>query len=441
MDTFRKVNLTPPQLLILVFLFFISLGTMLLKLPIAVEEPISWIDALFTATSAMTVTGLAVVDTGGVYTLFGELVIAGLIQVGGLGIMSFAILIYMMLGKKIGIQERLLVQQALNQTSLGGIIKLVKRLFVFSLTIEFIAMIFLSMRWVPELGWGKGIYYSFFHAISGFNNAGFSLWSDSLMGYVGDPVVNIVISTLFIVGGIGFTVLSDLWSKKKFKKLSLHSKIMLVGTFVINITAMLLIFILEYSNPNTLGGLASSWDKLWSAYFQAVTPRTAGFNTLDTASLNDSTIFFILLLMFIGAGSASTGGGIKLTTFIVIVLSVAIFLKGKEAITLGRRSINQSIIFRSLAISVIGILFIFLGVFLLTITEDAPFLTVLFEVVSAFGTVGLSMGLTGSLSVTGKIVIVVIMFIGKLGPLTLAFSLAKPVKAKMRYPNEDILTG
>lgn len=439
MGKFRKIS--PPQLLILVFAIFISLGTILLKLPFATTESISWINALFTATSAMTVTGLVVVDTGSAFTVFGELVIALLIQLGGLGIMTFAVIITIVLGKRIGIKERLLIRQALNQDSLGGIVRLVKYFFVFSVTIELIAMFFLSIRWVPEMGWGRGIYYSFFHAISGFNNAGFALWPDSLMGYVGDPIVNVVITLLFITGGIGFTVLSDLWFNKKFKKLSLHTKLMLVGTLVLNIIAMLFIFILEYSNPNTLGSLATMGDKLWASYFQAVTPRTAGFNTLDIASLQEPTIFLILLLMFIGAGTASTGGGIKLTTFMVMVFSVITFLRGRQEIVIGRRSITQSVILRSLAITMLGFSFVFLGVFILTITEDAPFIIILFEVISAFGTVGLSMGLTESLTFLGKFVIILIMFLGKVGPLTLAFSIAKPVKAKIRYPSDDIYTG
>jgi trk system potassium uptake protein len=436
----RSIRLNPHQLLILVFSIFIILGTLLLKLPFSTTHSISWVDAFFTATSAMTVTGLVVMDTAETYTLFGEIVIMSLIQLGGLGIMSFALLIFMMLGKKIGLKERLLIQQALNQTSLGGIVKLVKNLFIFSFFIEFIAMVFLAFRWVPEFGWGKGIYYSIFHAISAFNNAGFALWPDGLMRYAGDPIINIGITFLFIIGGIGFSVLSDLWYKKSFRKLSLHSKLMIVGTLIINLFAMFFIFVLEYSNPNTLAPL-STGDKIWASYFQAVTPRTAGFNTIDIGSLNESTISLFLLLMFVGAGSASTGGGIKLTTFVVIILSVITFLKGKRELVVGRRSIADSFIFKSLAISTISLVFVFAAVFILNITENAPFLMILFEVISAFGTVGLSMGLTGDLSVIGKIVIIIVMFAGKLGPLTLAFSLARPEKAKIRYPNEDILTG
>ncbi|USK57824.1 TrkH family potassium uptake protein (plasmid) [Cytobacillus solani] len=438
---YKYIRLNPSQLLVFVFLVFILLGTLMLKLPIATTDSVSWIDALFTATSAMTVTGLAVVDTGTAYTIFGQLVILLLIQVGGLGIMSFAVLIFIMLGKKIGFKERLIIQHALNQTSIGGVIKLVRNLFIYSFTIEIMAMLILAIRWVPEYGWGKGMYYSFFHSISAFNNAGFSIWSDSLMQYVGDPLVNLVITFLFIIGGIGFTVLMDIWHKRNYKKLSLHSKLMIVGTFVLNLLAMIIVFALEYGNPNTLGSLTTLGDKIWASYFQAVTTRTAGFNTLDIANLHEGTITLMLLLMFVGAGSASTGGGIKLTTFIVIVLSVLTFLREKSQIKIANRSIKDKVIFRSLAILTISNMFIFVNVLILNITEPKPFLQLLFEVISAFGTVGLSMGITAELSDIGKLIIVFTMFFGKLGPLTLAFSLAKPVQEKIRYPSEDILTG
>ncbi|MBD1380759.1 TrkH family potassium uptake protein [Metabacillus arenae] len=436
----RFISLNPSQLLILVFAFFISLGTIALKLPIATTEPISWVDALFTSTSAMTVTGLSVVDTGTAFTVFGQVTIIILIQLGGLGIMSFAVLIYIMLGRKIGIKERLIMQHALNQTSLGGVIKLVKNLFIFSFTIEFIGMLFLATQWVPEFGWGKGMYISMFHAVSAFNNAGFSLFSDYIMGYVGNPVINIAITFLFIIGGIGFTVLADIIAKRKFKKLSLHSKMMLVGTLAINIFAMLVIFVLEYSNPNTIGPLDLP-SKLWASYFQAVTPRTAGFNSVDIGSMYESSLFLIMILMFIGAGSASTGGGIKLTTALVIVLAAIAFIRGKSEITIAKRSISHVSIIKSLAITTVSIVFIVLIVFILNIVEKHSFTKVLFEVISAFGTVGLSMGITADLTDLGKQLIIFMMFVGKLGPLTLMFSLSKPKKEKIRYPQEDLLTG
>ncbi|MCA1055349.1 TrkH family potassium uptake protein [Rossellomorea aquimaris] len=437
----KVIRLSPPQLLVVTFIFFSTLGMFLLKLPFATEDGITMLDALFTSVSAMTVTGLVVVDTGSVFTLFGEVVIMILIQVGGLGIMSFAGLIFMMLGKKIGFKERLLLQQALNQTSVGGVIKLVKYLFVFSFIVEGTAMVLLAFKWVPEYGWGRGLYVSLFHSISAFNNAGFSVWSDSLMGYVGDPLVNIVISALFIIGGLGFTVLVDLYQTRSFKKFSLHTKLMVWGTLFINMAAMILIFLLEYNNPGTLAPL-SLFDKLQGAYFQAVTPRTAGFNTLDYGSMERDTLLLTILLMFIGAGSASTGGGIKLTTFLVITMSAFAFLKEKREIRVFHRTIDEKHIFKALAVSMMSIFLIFLSLLIMNNSEKgASFLSILFEVVSAFGTVGLSMGITGTLTDIGKSVLIVVMFIGKLGPLTLAFSLSRPDKEKIRYPKEDILTG
>jgi trk system potassium uptake protein TrkH len=432
--------MSPPQILAFSFFVAIIIGTFLLKLPIATTEPIRWLDALFTATSATTVTGLVVLDTGLDFTVFGQVVIMILIQIGGLGLMTFAVLIVVVLGKKIGLKERMLVQEALNQTSIGGVIRLVKILFVFAFSMEVIAVILLSIRWIPEYGWAYGIYTSIFHAISAFNNAGFSLWSDSLMGYVGDPVVNILITLLFITGGIGFTVLSDLWHTKFFHRLSLHTKLMLVGTLVINIIAMLLIFTLEYGNPATLGALDTG-EKLWASYFQAVTPRTAGFNSLDIGSMNPGTIVFILLLMFIGAGSASTGSGIKLTTFIVIVMAVVTFSRGRNETVVFERTIKHQMILRSLAIVIISLFAIFLTILALSITENAPFIMIIFEAFSAFGTVGLSMGLTGELSDAGKLIVIVLMFIGRIGPLTLAFSLAKAQKSSIRYPDGEVFTG
>jgi trk system potassium uptake protein len=436
----KTINLSPPQLLISIFLIFLLIGTCLLKLPIATTEPISWIDALFTITSAMTVTGLVVFDTGTIYTTFGEVIIMLWIQLGGLGIMSFAVLVFIMLGKKIGFKERILIQQSLNQTSLGGVILLVKRLFLFAFLIEGIAMACLATRWVPEFGWGKGLYFSLFHSVSAFNNAGFGLLPDNLMKYVGDPIINIVITLLFIIGGIGFTVLIDMWSKPNLRKLSLHTKLMLIGTLVLNLFAMVVIFLLEKDNPGTMGKL-SGFEKIWASYFQAVSPRTAGFNTIDLFEIKDPTAFFMMILMFIGAGSASTGGGIKLTTFLVIVFAVITYLQGKKKTVINKRTIDIEIVHKSLSIATISVFFISLSIFILSITEKAEFVTIMFEVLSAFGTVGLTMGLTYELTFIGKIVIIFTMFLGKVGPLTLAFTLAKPKKEKVGYPTEDILAG
>ncbi|WP_170006254.1 TrkH family potassium uptake protein [Bacillus fonticola] len=435
-----NIRLSPPQTLASGFLIMILIGTVLLKLPISTIEPMRLLDALFMATSATTVTGLAVIDQGTGFTTFGYVVLMLLMQVGGLGFMTFAVMIVLVLGKRVGLKERILVQEALNQTSVGGVVRLVKVLFIFSISVELLAVLFLSIKWVPEYGWTDGIFYSLFHAVSAFNNGGLSTWSDSLMQYVGSPVVNITISSLFILGGIGFTVIADLYYRRSFRKLSLHSKLMIVGTFVLNFVAMLILFTIEYSNPATLGAL-SFIEKWWASYFQAVVPRTAGFNSISIGSMDEGSILLILFLMFVGAGSGSTASGIKLTTFLVIIFTVKSFLRGRKEVTIQKRTIKNDIILRALAITVTSAFIVFLSIFSLTLTEDAPFIWIVFEAFSAFGTVGLSMGLTAELSDVGKQIIIILMFIGRLGPLTLAFSLAKANPTKIRYPEGDVFTG
>jgi trk system potassium uptake protein len=436
----NMLKIDPPRLLIIMLCFFMALGTLLLKLPFATTTSISWVDSLFVTTSALTVTGLSSVDPATTFTVFGQVVIMCLIQIGGIGIMSFAVLIFIMLGKKISLQNRIVLQQSLNQTSLGGIIRLLKRLFIFALIIEGIATLLLAIVWVPEFGWIKGLYYGLFHAVSAFNNAGFALFSNNLINYVGNPIVNFVISSLFILGGIGFTVMVDVWKKRSFHKLSLHSRLMIIGTFAMNIIGMFIIFFLEYRNPHTLGTLSTS-EQWFAAYFQSTSLRTAGFNTIDLANLESATVLVMVLFMFIGAGSGSTGGGIKLTTFIVIILGVSKFLRGQKNIVIFRKSLRDEIVLKSLAICVISLMAIFAAVFVLSITEETSLRNILFEVVSAFGTVGLTLGITMSLTDIGKIVITFMMFFGKVGPLTLVFSLAKPDTSKVKYPNEEILTG
>ena len=436
----KKIHMSPPQVLSITFLVAIFFGAILLYLPVSTTAPISFLDALFTATSATTVTGLAVVSTGNDFTLFGQTVIMVLMQIGGLGLMTFAVLIVMLLGKKIGLRGRILIQQSFNQYSLGGMIRLVRIILLFTFGIEAIAAAFLAVRWVPEYGWGFGLFTSAFHAVSAFNNAGFSLWDDSLSAYVGDPVVNIIITMLFITGGIGFTVLYDMWGAKEFRQLSLHSKIMLTGTLAVNLFAMLFLFVSEYGNTETLGSMPLG-DKLWASYFQAVTPRTAGFNSIEIGSMETGSIVLISLLMFIGAGSASTGSGIKLTTFLVIILVTASYLNGKKEAVIFNRAIPSHLLERSLAIVFISMTAVFTGILILSYTENAPFEWIVFEAFSAFGTVGLSMGLTGELSVLGKIIIMMLMFIGRVGPVTLAFALARQHKEPIRHPKGDIFTG
>jgi len=434
-------HLNPSVTVVLSFFVLILVGTVLLKLPIATTETISWLNTLFTATSAVTVTGLIVVDTGTAFTLFGQTVIMFLMQLGGLGLMTSAVSIFFIFKRKIGMQQRNIIRASLNQDSSGGIIRLVRYLLFFSLSIELIGFILLSIKWIPEFGFSKGAFYSLFHTVAAFNNAGFSLWSDSLSSYVGDPVVNLTITSMFVLGGIGFTVLLDVWNKKKFKTLTLHSKVMIVGTLVINIIAIISIFILEYSNPQTLGSLSFE-DKAWSAYFQGLTPRTAGFNSIDISALTLPTMLLIVILMFIGAGSASTGSGIKLSTFIILLLTTITTLKGGEEVSLFGRRLKNSAVLRALTLTLISFLLVFVAIFVLTVTENGSFIAIVFEVVSAFGTVGLSTGLTTELSTIGRFVIMFVMFVGRIGPITIAsILLTSKNPSLIRYPQENIFVG
>lgn len=434
----RKIS--PPLVIAGSFFFLIVLGTILLKLPMAATVPLSWTDALFTATSATTVTGLSVFDPGTTLTLFGEIILLVLIQCGGIGLMTFAVAVLILLRKKIGLQNRVYLQESFTQPSIGGVVKLVKLILIFVFSVEAVAVVLLSLYWIPEYGVKEALNLSVFHVISAFNNAGFSLFPDNLMSFAGDPVVLILLSSLFIIGGIGFTVVIDVFQKKTIRSWSLHTKMMIFGTVIINALATILIFALEYGNPDSLGGLPLR-EKLLSSYFAAVTPRTAGFNVFDYGTLEDPTLLFTMVLMFIGAGSASTASGIKLTTFIVVLLAAYSFLKSQREPEILGRSIRLETILRSLAITTISLLLVLGFAFLLTITEKLPFLPLVFEVVSAFGTVGLSMGITGQLSDLGEILLSLTMFIGRIGPLTLFFMLMKPKREHFRYPYDQIFTG
>ncbi|MFB5087816.1 TrkH family potassium uptake protein [Psychrobacillus sp. PGGUH221] len=436
----KRIVVSPPVIIAGSFLFLIMIGTLCLKLPFATTTYISWTDALFVATSATTVTGLSVFDPGTTLTLFGEIVLMILIQCGGIGLMTFAVAILILLKKKIGLQNRIYMQESFNQESIGGIIKLVKLILSFVLSVQLFAIIILSIHWIPTFGFKDAVYISIFHVISAFNNAGFSLFPDNLIGFANDPIVNIVITALFIIGGIGFTVLYDIHQKKSFKEWSLHTKMMIIGTIIINVVAVCIVFILEYDNPATLGNIPL-YEKVMVSYFQGVSPRTAGFNTLNYGDMEDPTILLTMVLMFIGAGSASTASGIKLTTFIVIILATLAFLRQREEPELFGRSIRLDIVIRSLAIATIGLFIVLSFIFLLTITENIPFLPLAFEVVSAFGTVGLSMGITAQLSDIGEVLLCMVMFVGRIGPLTLFFLLMKPKKVHYRYPYDQVFTG
>ncbi len=443
-----RYKLKPAQVLVLGFASMILIGTILLSLPIASKEgeSIGLLNALFTATSAVCVTGLVVVDTGTYWTAFGKTIILILIQTGGLGFMTMTTLIALVLGKRISLKERLIMQEALNQFNISGVVRLTQYVLITTFTIEGLGAIFLSLRFVPLYGFKKGVLYSIFHSISAFCNAGFDLIGNfrSLTPFVNDTLINIVIWALIIIGGLGFTVIIEIISFKKTARFSLHTKVVITLTIILILGSFLIIFALEYNNPNTLKDLPLN-DKFIASMFQAITPRTAGFNTLPLDKMANASIFLIIILMFIGGSPNSTAGGTKTTTIGVLILSIFSIIRGKEDTEVFDRRISKDIVNRALAVVGIGMLWVMVVTMILSITEpDYTFLEVFFEAVSAFGTVGLSLGITPSLSILGKIVISLTMFAGRVGPMTLVLALARQQQknsGKIKLPEDKILVG
>jgi trk system potassium uptake protein len=441
-----KILLDPPKVLVLGFAALILLGSFLLTLPIATVDGdgLPFLNALFTATSATCVTGLVVVDTGTTFTLFGQLVILSLIQIGGLGFMTFATFFFLLLGKKISLKERLLLQESLNNLSIEGIVRLAKRILIFTAIIEILGGIILSFRFSFDMGLGKAIYYGFFHSISNFNNAGFDLMGEfrSLTPYVDDPTVTLTVCLLITLGGIGFIVMNELFEYRETRRLSVHTKIVLWTSLILTVGSAILIFLFEFGNAKTVQPL-SPFGKILGALFQSVTSRTAGSNTFNIPDLTHPTLFLIIFLMFIGASPGSTGGGIKTTTFATLLGTVWSQIKGKEDVVFFRRRIEVEIIFKALTVTVSGLFLVIVITMLLTITESGQdFFMILFEATSAFATVGLSMGLTPELSPIGRILIIFTMFAGRIGPLTVAFAIAMKRKPDaFRHPKGRIMIG
>lgn len=445
-NNLRFLKLAPPQILVLGFAGVILAGTLLLMLPVSAGSghPLSFMDALFTATSAACVTGLAVVDTGTHLSGFGQAVVLVLIQIGGLGFMTMATLFALVFRRRISLRDRLILQEAMNQSSMEGIVRLIRKVLLYSLVIEAAGVVLLSARWAFDMPLGRAIYYGVFHAVSMFNNAGFDLFGGhdhSLISYVGDPVINLTVLLLIISGGIGFIVISDLAEYRRTRRLSLHSKVVLSMTAGLIVTGMAVIFIFEFTNARTLGPLNLD-SKLWASLFQSAAPRTAGANTVDITGLRQATQFFLVILMFIGASPGSTGGGIKTTTFTLMVGSVISMLRGREDIVLFRYRLAQERVFKALTITLLALLLIVTVSMMLSTTEQQPYLIILFETTSAFANVGLSLGLTPELTQAGKVLICLTMFAGRLGLLTLAYALGpKQGKPLYKYPEGKMIIG
>ena len=440
----RQAGLSP---LIVVYGFagLIILGTILLMLPVASKtgQFTSPVNTLFTAASSVCVTGLAVVDTGDYWSGFGQGVILVLIQIGGLGFMASATLLLLLLGRRLGLRERWLIGQSLGTERLGGMVKLVRRILVFTLIFEGIGAAIFYIRFSVENPAGTAAWKAIFQSVSAFNNCGLDLFGNfrSMLGYQTDTTVILTTAVLIILGGISFVVVADMGRMRRFGRLSVDSKIVLVTTLGLLVLGTVVFLLTEYGNADTLGPLSFPY-KLLNAFFHSVTPRTAGFSSINIGSMATYSQFFTILLMFVGGAAGSTAGGIKVNTFGMLVATIWSTIRGKEhAGAFGREFANEQI-HRALALMMLSLTLIFIVVFVLTVTEKFGFLNLLFETVSAFGTVGLSTGITPDLSVAGRLIITAVMFVGRLGPLILVLSLTQRQQpSEYRYPQDEVRIG
>ncbi len=441
--------LRPAHYLLLGFAGAILIGAVLLYLPVSAHGPhLSFVDALFTSTSAVCVTGLIVVDTGTKFTCFGQMVILALIQLGGLGIMTFSVFFMILLGKRISFKGRMVIHDSFSHSPFKNFSGMLEAIFILTFGVETLGALGLTLEFLRDFPLKRAAYLGVFHSISAFCNAGFSLFPDSLVRYQNNIGVNVIFMALIVLGGLGFLVLIDLPTLfDKRRRLSLHSRIVLMTTGALILGGALFIFIAEYSNQ--LAGLPTK-GKILAAFFQSVTPRTAGFNTLDYAKLTHATLFFTLFLMFVGASPGSCGGGIKTSTFSVLLLLVWRRIHGHRRVSVFQRTLPQEVTDRVIVITFLAFVAVFLATLLIMMVESwgVPFekssrhlISGLFEVVSAFGTVGLSTGITPVLSSVSKVILVLVMYLGRVGPATVAFSMRPQEEEHFRYAEESVMIG
>jgi trk system potassium uptake protein TrkH len=438
------------------FALVILLGTLLLSLPIArAAEPVSVLDAFFTATSATCVTGLTVVDTGTRFSPFGQAVVLGLIQIGGLGLMTFAVFVGLALGGRVAFSERLVIQESMHHTPTAGVRRLVRHVLAFTLVSEAFGALWLWLRLRDALPAGASVWSAVFHSVSAFCNAGFSLFPDNLLRYRGDLAVNLGITALVILGGLGFLASMELRAQLVARlrrvrppQATLHTRLVLLVTGTFLVGGALVYLALEWDN--VLRGLPLG-ERLLAAWFLSVTPRTAGFNTIDYGELSSETLFFTIFLMFVGASPGSTGGGIKTTTFGLLVALVVARWHGRGRASVFHRTIPHAVMDRALLLAMLAWAVVSLAIGLLVLTESAGvpfqraeprFVALMFEAVSAFGTVGLSTGITPGLGAVSKLVLIALMFVGRVGPLTLILAMSpRQRRGRFRYAEENVMVG
>lgn len=448
----KKKSLSPFKILAIGFASVILIGGILLSLPISsvTGEFTNLLDTIFTATSAVCVTGLVVKDTGLYWSVFGQWVIILLIEIGGLGFMALSTIFALLLGKKISLKERLVMQEAYNTFSIQGVINHVRYMILFTLSIQGAASLILMTQFIPMYGLGKGIYLGIWHAISAFNNAGFDLLGNftSITVINTNKVVLITLATLVNIGGLGYLVwrelISGIRSKKKLKNFTLHSKVVLTMSVGLVVLGTLVFLIFEWNNPNTMQGMRFS-DKIANSYFSGTTPRTAGFNSISNSDMSPAGKLITMLYMFIGGSPGSTAGGVKTTTLGIVIFTLISVIKGREDVEIYKRKLSQSTVYRAIAVFLLGIAIVVIGIMILSIAEvGTSFEAIVYEVLSAFGTVGLTMGITPGLTAVSKVTLSIIMYMGRVGPITVMLALAgkqKNSKANIKYPEGKLLIG
>lgn len=439
----------PTRPLALGFFLLILTGAALLSLPVSSRsgEATNFLDALFTATSATCVTGLVPFDTYSHWSFFGQAVLLVLIQIGGLGFMTLATLFSFLLRRTITMRERLVMTTSFNLVDMAGVVRLTKKVLLGTLFFEGMGAVVLSIRFSADYGFAGGVWKGIFHSISAFCNAGFDLMGEkeplsSLTHYVGDPVVNLTIMILIVVGGLGFFVWSDLGSHKSVRKLEVHTKLTLIMTGLLILGGAILFFLYEFHNPATLGAMPV-WEKALAACFQSVTTRTAGFNSIDQAALTSPSVALTMILMFIGGSPGSTAGGVKTVTIAVLFLTASSVVRGKSKVNLFGRSISPRSIMNAVTVLVIGIVLVAGGSLVISSFENVPLELAVYEAVSAFGTAGLSMGLTPQLGVLSQLTLIALMYLGRVGILTLGIAvlMRQPIEPKIKYPECRVMIG
>lgn len=443
----KRVSLGAKQTLAVGFALIILAGSLILMLPVSNRSGLRlpFLDALFTATSATCVTGLVIHDTFTEFSFIGQAVILLLIQIGGLGFMTISILISMALGKKIGLKERSYLMEAVNSMQISGIVRLVKHIFVGTLIFEIIGAVILFTRFYPVFGFGEGVWFSIFHSVSAFCNAGFDLMGKispfgSLEYFAADVVVNVTVMLLIICGGLGFIVWENIYIHKfSFKKYNLHTKVMLTATLILIMVSSGLFLIMEWNNSFDFMGPGK---KIMAAVFQSVTSRTAGFNTVDTSSLSEGSVMLTSLLMMVGAGPGSTGGGIKVTNIVLIFLSVIAYASKRENVNIFHRRLENELVRCALTRAAFYTMLAVLGSMLILIGQSLSLKEVVFEVLSALGTVGLTTGVTRDLSPFSQVVVVLLMYAGRLGSITVFMAVTERKSSRqLKNPVEKIMIG